>query len=162
MLESDKNIQQEFFAAIRRNDLDRVNEFLKSNSSLANVRMLGDATLLNDQIWVNKKVVPIEAEETRDAPALHYTVFHNHIEMAKLLLDYGADIHAIGYENNHEMTQAIVIAAWEGGIEMLKLLLEYGADPNAKSSNNVTPLSTAIKHGFDDRIELLKKFGATK
>ena len=50
--------------------------------------------------------------ETRDTPALHYAVFHGHVEMAAMLLEHGADVHALGYEHWHEMTPAIVLAAW--------------------------------------------------
>ena len=151
---------KEFFSAVRANDLHQSLAMLESDPSLANARILGDATLLNEQIWRNKKIVDIDADEERDTPALHHAAFHGHVEMAQLLLEYGADIHALGYENNHEMTPPIVLAAWEGGIDVLRLLLEHGADPNAKSSNNVSPLSTAIRHDKSDRVDLLKQFGA--
>ena len=101
-----------------------------------------------------------QAGETRDSPALHYAVFHGHAAMAALLLEHGADVHALGYENNHEMTPAIVLAASEGGINVLRLLLEKGADPNAQSANGVRPLSTALRHEKHDRIQLLRNYGA--
>ena len=151
-----------YFAAIRTNDLEQVKLMLDKNPSLANARMLGDGTLLNRQIWKNKVVVDIPTNELRDSPALHYATFHGHVSMVDLLLSYGADVDAFGYENNHEMTPAIVIAAWEGGYDILKLLLEHGADPNAVSGNGVTPLSTAIRHGNKDRVDLLRKFGAVR
>ena len=153
-------MQRDFFAAVRSHDLERARSLLVSNRSLANARILGDATLLNEQVWRNKSIVDVEPDEQRDSPALHYAVFHANLDMAKLLLEHDADIHAIGYENNHEMTPPIVLAAWEGGIDMLRLLLENGADPNAHSGNGVTPLSTALRHGEMDRVELLKQHGA--
>jgi ankyrin repeat protein len=149
-----------FFDAVRSNDLDRTRNLLQANPSLANARILGDATLLNEQIWRNKTAVDVAADEKRNTPALHHAVFHGNFEMTSLLLEHGADVHALGYENNHEITPPIVLAAWEGGIEVLQLLLEQGADPNAKSSNDVTPLSTALRHGKTDQLELLKQFGA--
>ena len=154
--------QREFFAAVRSNDLEVARSLLHSSPSLANSRMLGDATLLNEQVWENQKKVDISADETRDSPALHHAVFHGNVEMARLLLDHGADIHALGYENNHESTPSVILAAWEGGTEVLRLLLEKGADPNCVSSNGVTPLSTAVRHGKTDRVELLKHFGAVE
>ena len=75
---------------------------------------------------------------------MSHAVFKGYTELVKLLLAHGADVHDISYENNHEMTQAIVLAAWEGGYEVLQVLLDHGADPNAQSSNGVSPLSTAI------------------
>lgn len=150
----------EYFAAIRDNDLAKVAAMLESDPTLANARIRGDATLLNEQVWVNKRIVSMELDDNRDSPALHFAVFHGNIELARLLLDHGADVHALAYENNHEITPAVVIAAWEGGLEMLRLLLDRGADPNAQSSNNVTPLSTAIRHGLHDRVDLLRSYGA--
>ncbi len=150
----------DFFAAIRDRNLQRVSEFLSAEPDLANARIGGDATLLNEQVWENRRVVPMREGDKRDSPALHHAVFHGDLELVQLLLDRGADIHALAYENNHETTPAIVLAAWEGGLEMTRLLLERGADPNAQSSNGVTPLSTAQIHGFDDRVKLLREFGA--
>ena len=152
--------KRDFFEAVRLQDLELTRSLLESNPSLANARILGDATLLNEQIWQNKKVVNVTAAEKRNTPALHHAVFHGNVEMARLLLEHGADIHALAYENNHEMTPPIVLAAWEGGIDVLRLLLENGADPNCESSNGVTPLSTALRHGKTDRVELLKQHGA--
>lgn len=154
------SVQEQFFAAVRENDVAEVSALLDRDPSLANARIRGDATLLNEKVWVNKRVVDMEPDDDRDTPALHHAVFHGYVELATVLLDHGADIHAIAYENNHEMTPAVVLAAWEGGIEMLHLLLERGADPNSESSNGVTPLSTAIRHGMQDRVALLRTFGA--
>ena len=160
VLTMEDNQKRDFFDAVRSNELERTRSLLAADSALANARIFGDATLLNEQVWQNKTVVDIDADETRDTPALHHAVFHGNVEMAKLLLEHGADIHALGYENNHELTPPIVLAAWEGGIDMLRLLLDHGANPNAKSGNGVTPLSTALRHGEADRVELLKQHGA--
>jgi len=154
-------IREDYFAAVRANDVAQVASLFATDPSLANARIRGDATLLNEQVWENKRVVGIKPDDERDTPALHYAAFHGHVEMARLLLANGADVHATAYENNHETTAAVVLAAWEGGIDMLRLLLEHGADPDSKSSNGVTPLSTATRHGKQDRIDLLKEFGAT-
>ena len=149
-----------FFAAVRQDDLQFVKQILEKSPALANKRIGGDATLLNEQIWLNGSIISIDKTETRDTPALHYTAFHGRLEMMELLLTYGADINSLAYENNHEITPAIVLAAWEGGMEVLSCLLKNGANPNVRSSNNITPLSTAIKHNKMDRVELLHAYGA--
>lgn len=151
---------QQFFEAVRQNEVERVRKLLQFDPTLVHARILGDATLLNEQIWSNKQAVDIGANEQRDTPALHHSVFHGHLDMVNLLLEFEADVNAIGYENNYEMTPAIVIAAWEGGIDVLHTLLKHGADPNIKSSNNVTALSTARRHQHTDRIKLLLEYGA--
>ncbi|MEM8679627.1 MAG: ankyrin repeat domain-containing protein [Planctomycetota bacterium] len=154
--------RDDFFAAVRANDVQRVRAMLNDDPSLAQARQPGDATLLNKQVWRDKQVVPIDTGDTRDSPALHHAVFHANVEMAALLLEEGADVHALGYENNHEMTPAIVLAAWEGGMDVVRLLLDHGADPNAISGNGVTPLSTAKRHGSKDRVALLEAHGADR
>ncbi len=158
----DPNLHRNFFDAVRSNDLERVRTMLQAEPALANARILGDATLLNEQVWQNKTKVKVAADEKRDTPALHHAVFHGNVQMTRMLLEHGADVHALGYENNHEMTPPIVLAAWEGGIDVLRLLLEHGADPNARSGNDATPLSTATRHTAIDRVALLKQFGATE
>ena len=151
-----------FFRAVRKGDIEKAAELLREFPTLANERIRGDATLLNEQVWRKGVIVAMAHDDTRDSPALHHAVFHGNIEMATMLLQNGADVHALGYENNHESTPPVVLAAWEGGLEMLRLLLENGADPNARSGNDVTPLSTAKRHGHSDRVALLKEFGAVE
>lgn len=148
------------FDAVRSNELERARSLLEVDRSLANARILGEATLLSEQVWQNKTQIDVYAEEIRDTPALHHAVFHRNVERAKLLLAYGADVHALGYENNHEMTPPIVLAACDGGIDMLRLLLAPGAAPNATPLSNVTPLATALRHGKTDCVELLRLHGA--
>lgn len=149
-----------FFSSVRSRDSNKVRELLANNPNLANSRILGDATCLNEQVWKDGKEVNVHSNEYRSTPALHHAVVYGYTEIVELLLDHGADINAICYENNHEMTPAIVLAAWEGGIEVMKVLLDRGADPNARSSNGVTPLSTAMKHLKEDRVNLLMLYGA--
>lgn len=150
-----------YFKAVRENNLSAVRKLLYDNAELVNKRMLGDATLLNNQIWKNKKIIAIPNSDKRSSPALHFAVFHGNHEMVKILLEFGADVNSFGYENNHEMTPAIILATWEGGIEVLRLLLDHNADPNIRSSNGVSAIATTIKHDQIDRVNLLKSYGAT-
>lgn len=132
-----------YFAAVRDNDRARVASLLDKDPSLANARIRGDSTLLSEQVWENRQIMDMATDDQRDATALHFAAFHGYPDLAKLLLQHGADVNAIAYENNHEMTPPVVLAAWEGGMKVLRLLLENGADPYGKSSNGVTRLSTA-------------------
>jgi ankyrin repeat protein len=149
-----------FFEAVLRNDLAAVADQLRADPSLANARTRGDVTLLNGKVFRDGKAVDMAPDDTRDATALHHAAFKGNAALAKLLLEHGADVNAIAYENNHDMTPPIVLASWEGGVDVMRVLLERGANPNAISSNGVTPLGTAIRHGKQDRVDLLKKFGA--
>ena len=152
----------EFFAAVRSHDLGRVASLLATEPSLANARIRGDSTLLNEQVWENGQIVDIPPHDTREGMALHFAALHGDTELARLLLAHGADVNAIAYENNMDMTTPVVIAAWEGGIPMLRLLLDHGADPNTRCSQGDTPISVAARHGKFDRVDLLKQYGATE
>ena len=73
----------EFFVAIREDDLGRVTSLLAQEPSLANARIRGDATLLNEQVWENKRVVGMKLDDERDSPALHYAAFHGKTDLAR-------------------------------------------------------------------------------
>lgn len=150
-----------FFRAIRENDLPAVRLLLSEDPELVHARMPGDSSILSHQVWEDLQKVPVGEDETRFGMALHYAALWGKADLLRLLLEHGADLNSVAYENNHEQTSPVILAAWEGGMEVLELLLEAGADPNACSSNGVTPLSTAVRHGNDDRVQLLKRFGAT-
>ena len=152
--------RDDFVAAARSDDVARAAPLLALDPTLANTRVRGDAPRLDGQVWENSRLVDMHPDDQRDAPVLHHAAFHGYADLTRLLIERGADVDAWGYENNHENTQAIMLAAWEGGIEVLRIPLEAGADPNSRSSNGVTPLSTALVHGKLDRTELLREYGA--
>lgn len=154
------NTADEFFKAVRDRDLERVASLLAAEPALANARMPGDCILLNRQVWENGKIVDIAPDDQRNGMALHFAAFHGDTALAQLLIDHGADVNAIAYENNMDMTPPIVIAAWEGGVDMLRLLLDHGADPNVRCTRGDTPITVAQRHGKLDRVELLKQYGA--
>jgi len=82
----------------------------------------------------------------------------DHLEIAKALLDAGADVNA------HKRGQTALHWAARGGqAEMVSLLLGRGADPNAKAKTpqgELTPLAMALKAEKKDVVELLRKAGA--
>lgn len=75
-----------------------------------------------------------------------------HWEIAKLLIEHGADVNGKqsgGFVPLHN-------AAQNGQIEMLELLLAHGADVNAKSDDGKTPLAFALENKHDDAVKLLR------
>ncbi len=82
-------------------------------------------------------------------------------KILRLLLDYGADIHAVPGEFGMTALQA-AIACTDSCIELVQDLLERGADVNAQSSfYSWTALQIAIKGGGSiEMIQLLLDYGA--
>lgn len=71
-----------------------------------------------------------EATAIGDTPLMG-AVLNSHLEIAKLFLDYGADVNA---QDNQGHT-ALMYAARNHQIPLIKLLLEYGADDTLQDDN---------------------------
>lgn len=102
----------------------------------------------------------------RDAPApdgftaLGLACFFRHAEVARLLLDSGADAalssaNALRFSPLHSAVAADVF-------EIVDLLLERGADPNAVAADGNTPLHSAAGHGNRQVIARLLAAGADR
>jgi hypothetical protein len=79
-----------------------------------------------------------------------------HTEMARLLLEHGAD------PNPHTpngMTNPFVIAACNGNADIVKMMLEKGADANALYINGETAFDCAKRLGHLDVAEILAAAG---
>ncbi|KAM0125328.1 hypothetical protein ACHAO1_010650 [Botrytis cinerea] len=77
-------------------------------------------------------------------------------EIAKLLLDRGADVNAQGGEYGN----ALQAAAWKGNQETVKLLLDRGADVNAQGGYHGNALQAAAWIGNQEIVKLLLDRGA--
>jgi len=71
--------------------------------------------------------------------ALHLAVREGHVEIAKLLLDRGAEVDVLDPDDFTPLHNA----AWNGNLEMTELLLAAGADINAGTYDGDTPLTLA-------------------
>lgn len=78
---------------------------------------------------------------------------------AKLLLDFGADIHA---KDTEYCTTPLGIAARQGQKEMVEFLIEHGSKTNLPDDEPwATPLAWAEKKSHTEIADLLRKHGAT-
>lgn len=91
----------------------------------------------------------INKQDERGYTTLMIAILDNLIELAKLLIDKGADVNI---ENEFGDTALIYISDM-GNLELAKLLLDKGADINVKNNYGVTPLMNA---SINDNIEMAK------
>ncbi len=92
---------------------------------------------------------------------LHLAVFFGHAEIARLLLDRGAEIDAIAanlsFARNATPLHSAVAANRK---ELVKILLLHGANVNATQDGGFTPLHGAAANGNREIAELLIASGA--
>jgi ankyrin repeat protein len=88
----------------------------------------------------------LEARDEQGMTPLHMAVQGMRLEVARFLLDRGADVNAL----NEDERSPLHLAALRGDEAMTRLLLERGAEPNARTRVEVgwrTPLHLAALRG---------------
>jgi uncharacterized protein len=104
---------------------------------------LGDADRLHELLHEQPSL--IDARSSDDATALHFAAFFTQPETARLLVDHGADVHAVSPTFGN--VTPLHSAAADGSAEIVHLLLEAGADPNAGQNGGFTALHAAAQNG---------------
>jgi len=92
--------------------------------------------------------------------ALGLSCFFNQEEIAKFLLEKGADPNIAS--NNDFKVAPLHSAAAISQIEIVNILLQNGANVNAQQSSGVTALHSAAHNGATKIVKLLLKNGADK
>ena len=152
-----------YFQAVRANDVEQVREILTTTPDLVHERIADDCSA---EQWEHAK-----PGDRQSNTALHWTATpwgqqdQSHAALAKTLIEHGADVDALGYNDNKGVAPAVVLAAWEGSLDVLRVLLENGADPNLPGAAE-SALYTAIEHTAPDapepnKVSLLLEHGAT-
>ncbi|ENN82542.1 hypothetical protein YQE_01087, partial [Dendroctonus ponderosae] len=80
---------------------------------------------------------------------LHEACARGHLEIAKLLLKYGANVHEAAKGGIRPLHEAIE----NGFVEVVRLLLSFGADPSLATYTGLTPISLAT----DENMKTLLK-----
>ncbi len=79
---------------------------------------------------------------------------HGHAEVARTLVDAGADVNAKRSGPERGRT-ALIDAAWSGRTEIVRQLLAKRAEPNAKAEDGATALTGAALRGYTEIVRLL-------
>ena len=132
-----KDTKNFMYAAVKKGYLELIEELLKHGTG---VNMLCNSTS-------GKGYIP-----------LHVASIKNQVEVAKLLISYGADVNA---EDANGET-ALYSATQRGREKIVELLLKCGAKADAKTKRDLmTPLHVAAVFGEIKIVELLLKLGAS-
>jgi hypothetical protein len=116
-------------SAISRNEIGIVRQLLQNNSTLVN------------------------ADLGAQFRPLHYAAEAGFVEIAKLLLDLGANVNA----QNQQGQTPLYLAASEGHVALVRLLLERGANKSLRDRVfRSTPLEEAKKNRYNEIISLLE------
>ncbi len=147
---------QSLIKAILDDNRERARELLAQNAALANATALEARLEMRLPHW-------IYAGDS----ALHVAAAGYRVEIAKLLLDAGADCRAA---KNHRKSQPLHYAAdgcpgsefWDSKrqVRMLELLLDSGADIHARDKNGATPLHRAVRTRCAEAVKILLDSGA--
>jgi serine/threonine protein kinase len=81
------------------------------------------------------------AKDANGSTLIHYAVTNNQVDVAKLLIDRGADIHAHYSRDGHT---ALHLAVLHQDGEMTKLLIDNKVDPNIRDNFKFTPLHISV------------------
>lgn len=120
------------FQAVIDNDLREVKSTLSRNPELVN------AVDTSIDRWTNDYGFPI----------LYTASICGHLEIARHLIEFGADIHA----RTGQGMSAIDAAIQFGYYDIAHLLIEKGTDVNRKNGFGMTPLHTAVHFYYDGAI----------
>ena len=138
----------------------------------------GDVATLDRLLREDPELVRARSTEAHGATLLHYVAANgveeyrqktpgNAVEVAKALLDRGAEVDALAwmYGGEHTTMSMLVSSCHpaEAGVQvaLVETLLDFGAAVEGRGSGDwVSPLMTALAFGYRDAAEALARRGA--
>lgn len=145
------------FRAIERGNVAKVRTLLDEGADAAMQNAAGSSALtvavMHGRVEVARLLIERGADLEREGhDRLDAAVNKRNLAMVELLLDAGVDVNAA---SGWELLTALHIAASGGHTEMVDLLLARGADPEARDRRMETPLMKASKRGHATCVALL-------
>ncbi len=117
---------------------------------------VGDAALALQMLEADPSL--LDAYSDDGFPAVGLAVFFRHPELARALIERGANVNAAS--RNAFRVAPVHAAAAVRDRETMQRLIDHGADVNARQQLGYTPLHTAAQLGDSAMIDLLRAGGA--
>lgn len=153
-----------YYQAIKKDNLVRVSELLKSGANVDGTGWRGDSALCacagDGSLEMARLLISFGAnvnfcDHSKETP-LHSAARGRHLEMAALLLRSGANANAQDQDSRTPLENA----AFLGDLDMCNLLIEHGANVNSTNAFQKTPLHIAASEGHTNVVALLLKSGS--
>ena len=125
------------FVAIRESNLNLLRKLLERDAAWAardhttNLSALGFAVYAGEEAMIRCLLefnADINFHEADGSTALHRAIFGGSIDVVKLLVDSGADLHGLDSERKRS---PLYLACFNDRLDVVKILLDKGADPNS-------------------------------
>ena len=132
---------------------------LASTALAADKPTLADAAEQRDRALISKLLaagVDVNAAQVDGMTALHWAVYNDDAEMARLLVRSHADVNA----TNRYGVPPLFLACTNGNATLVRLLLDAGANANASRPGGETVLMTAARVGNLEAVKALLARGA--
>jgi ankyrin repeat protein len=130
----------------------------EADRALVQAARYGDVEAIKKHLAAGANVNAIG--EFRKASPLYMAAYSYDAEATKLLIENGADIHQLDFENETALhTAAYHSYHGEGDVSVVALLVDHGSKINAISDRGVTPLDWAMMFGVPEVADLLRKHG---
>ena len=129
-------------------------------ASAAGDTRLSEAAMRGDRAAVRTLLsqhVDVDGSQGDGTTAMHWAAFRDDLEMAKMLVQAGANVRATTREGD---ITPLFMACKNGSAPMVELLINAGADVNGVKSNGTTPLMEAAASGSAEAVKVLLDHGA--
>jgi len=155
---------EDFFKAVKDNDVAKVKDYLSKDPTLVKAvttDFLKETALAISSFNGNKEIVDMLLQKGADPnvyddmgiPPILGAARQNHADIIEMLLKNKAEVNI---KNKSGEETALHYAAEYNSADAAKILLANGADKTAKNTSGNTPLDIAKNKKSDKVIELLK------
>jgi ankyrin repeat protein len=124
----------------------------------------GEACALGDLDSVKSMLAAdpalLDSRSADGFPGVGLAIFFRHPEVARYLIEQGADVNAVA--ENRQRVAPVHAAVAARDYATMRMLLERGADPNARQEVDYTALHNAAAHGDLEMAKLLLAHGADR